>query len=499
MRTTTPKATTRRRRPPATPSSSSSSSSPSSSSLSPQQQSALERRTTIEELEIVLQESRGFSNTQVFRDSDATVQRDVDGSHANTNNNRHSAHEQHDHDRQHDNNDSNQDDLPVDDDNDDDDDDISSVGSLSTVEDLLQEDPLLDDVYSNYDDASSVHSFHSFSSSHHNADKTDDASVVKFSQTRDQKTIDVAQYMAQREMTPLQERMNAITMIPNPVYCLYFIVASLWLDPSYVQQAHHETSITVDEDAHCIRSSWFPQLHAMPPLTIIAVAFGIAVHAPFSFIYHWKYACALPAGFARTNHWSRRMDQSFIHVCSAFLAYGTSGSVDYFLGCLLFNADCIYRQFKRKVCVSISNMLRVAFSGVVLVLVVVPRCSHPFFFFRLSVRMSVCLSVPPQPPDDSQVRPRRNQIRIGLSILAYTFPILRRGDVALFSRCWMVLFLAGWFFVKYPLGGWSHAAFHFVIALIPPLLMKAALDLPSSYDALRTAGQCAVLAEHNGL
>lgn len=68
----------------------------------------------------------------------------------------------------------------------------------------------------------------------------------------------------------------------------------------------------------------------------------------------------------------------------------------------------------------------------------------------------------------------------------------------LFSECWIVLFVAAYFFVKYPLGGWSHSAFHFVVAALPPLLMKAACQLPSSHESMRVAAQCAMLAK-NGL
>eukprot|EP00540_Astrosyne_radiata_P013918 CAMPEP_0116853420 /NCGR_PEP_ID=MMETSP0418-20121206/17902_1 /TAXON_ID=1158023 /ORGANISM="Astrosyne radiata, Strain 13vi08-1A" /LENGTH=379 /DNA_ID=CAMNT_0004485819 /DNA_START=116 /DNA_END=1255 /DNA_ORIENTATION=+ len=326
---------------------------------------------------------------------------------------------------------------------DNDDNDVVSVGSLSTVEDLLQEDPLLMAVED---------SIMAVEDSLLPPEEENESlllqppppplpEVVKF--PRQQKTLDVAKYMAEREMTPMQERMNALTMIPNPIYCFYFIVASLWLSDMQEDSATSSSSDNAS-DASCLEIPLLPRLHAMPPLTIMAIALGITLHAPFSFLYHWKYASSLPPGLPRTNHWSRRMDQSFIHVCSALMAFGTTGSWDYFFVNVLFNCDCIYRQFKKK------------------------------------------------------VRPRRNQIRIGLSILAYTLPILRRGDVVLFSQCWFVLGVAGWFFVKYPLGGWSHSAFHLVISLLPPLLMKAACKLPSSHDRIQVAAQCAALVSSQG-
>lgn len=90
-----------------------------------------------------------------------------------------------------------------------------------------------------------------------------------------------------------------------------------------------------------------------------------------------------------------------------------------------------------------------------------------------------------------QVRPRRNQVRIAISILAYTIPILRRGDVWTFVKCWFVVLISGWLFVTYPLKGWSHSAFHLVISFLPPLLLQVAVELPVSKEQITLAVQCA--------
>jgi len=278
--------------------------------------------------------------------------------------------------------------------------------------------------------------------------------------------LDVAAYMSEREMTPLQEKWNAITVVPNPMFCLYFLLAGKWLAKEAIEVAREAmenadkaqqgfqlgsseeaglTFASLAEDAladekGCIHSSIFPHLHALPPVPVVAVAVGIILHAPFSFLYHWHYACKLAPGYARIDHWSRRLDHSFIHVISACMSYGTSGSWDYFLANLMFNADCIYRQFK-------------------------PR-----------------------------VRPRMNKIRILISIIAYTIPILRRGETVLFCELWAIFALCGWLFAKYPIGGYSHSAFHAVIALAPPLLMQAACHLLASKEQIQVAARCAVLA-----
>jgi hypothetical protein len=297
---------------------------------------------------------------------------------------------------------------------------------------------------------------------------------VRFIQQRQQadvREMDLEKYMEQRAMTATQEHWNAVTMIPNPLYCLYFLLSGKWVSPELVKEAQQEMVVpvvlktgfrvfhrfrrlqgfgglanVVVGDAHgCLplESSawWFPHnMPALPPLPVMAVALGIILHAPFSFWYHWKTP-QLPRGSARTTHWTRRMDQSMIHVASALLTYATSGSWDYFFANVLYNTDCIYRQFQTK------------------------------------------------------VRPRRNQIRIGISIVAYTLPIIRRGEFRLFGKLWMVLLTSGWLFGTYPIGGWSHCVFHFVIALLPSLLMNAACELPSAQDQMKLAAQCLVAAQ----
>lgn len=256
--------------------------------------------------------------------------------------------------------------------------------------------------------------------------------------------MDVDKYMSRRQMTPFQERMNAITVIPGAFYCFLLLLSGGWLSQTSEDEVLHEMMSGEDmafDESHCISSSWLPHLHALPPLPVVACAVGIIAHAPFSFIYHWSYAHRLPAGFARTNHWSRRMDQGMIHFCSACMAYATSGRFDFFLANALFNADCFYRQFK------------------------------------------------------PVVRPRRNQIRIFISVVAYTIPILRRGDLELFANLWVVYAISFLLFGLYPIGGWSHSAFHLVIALVPPMLMDAATDLPASQPQLKLAAQCAAMAK----
>ena len=260
--------------------------------------------------------------------------------------------------------------------------------------------------------------------------------------------VEVEQYMLKRQMTPLQERMNALTMIPPPLYCICFLLSSNWMNPSRVVEAYQQNN-SADYLTNNICLNWssspifgwlFRNIHAVPPLAVLAYATGVILHAPCSFIYHWKYAHALSPG-KRTIHWSRRADQSMLHFCSALTSYATSGSWTFFLVNTLFNADSIYRQFQQ------------------------------------------------------EVKPSRNQRRLGVAIVAWTLPILIGGDVELFLKVFSILAFGIFLFVKYPVGGWSHSAFHLVMFPVIPIILQVAVHLPSSQQHLREAAQCYVLSD----
>jgi len=279
---------------------------------------------------------------------------------------------------------------------------------------------------------------------------------------------DVTAYMNDRVMTPKQEKCNAWTVVPNPIYCLYFILAGKWVSDQMLEDArvdfesyasnspinnYNQWVKEFDPDysilrmlglsGQCVDIHWLPNFHALPPLPIIAISLGIILHAPASFLYHWYCAVKLPPGLARIEHWSRRLDHSMIHIASALISYGTSGRWDYFFVNAVFNMDCVYRQFTHR------------------------------------------------------VHPKRNKIRILISMLAYSFPVLRRGQIDLFLKIWVVFIAAGWFFVKYPVKGWSHSVFHIIIAILPHLLMVSACTLAASHAQVLTAARCAVLKENS--
>jgi len=281
------------------------------------------------------------------------------------------------------------------------------------------------------------------------------------------KHMESMKFMSKREMTSTQEIWNMLTMIPNPLFCGYFLLSGAWLSQSMIDDVRAKmendgvdysatmslSSVTpgesqssssfygfgtlLDDNNGCVQSSWFPNLHALPPLPIVMVFIAVAIHAPFAMWYHWNCAMTLPQGLPRLTHLSRRLDNSFIHVSSAIISFGTSGSWKYFLVNVAYNMECIYTNFL---------------------------------------------------PD---IVPKRNQIRIVFSILAYFLPLLMIGQTWLFMEGIALLVSGFLVFATYPFGGWSHCAFHIILAALPPLLMQAQPE--RTIVQLEHAAKCAIL------
>lgn len=280
-------------------------------------------------------------------------------------------------------------------------------------------------------------------------------------QNEKEPNFDAKAYLDKRVMTPMQERFNAITMLPGMIYSVYFILAGCWMVTSdqqeNIQFQQSESSEWADiareafgnehgwiENIGCINSKAFPYLTALPPLPVVAAALSCLVHSSFSVLYHWKYATTLEPS-KRIKHWSRRLDHASIHFSSACACYGTSGRMDYFLLNAAFNLDCGLRQIEEK------------------------------------------------------VRPRRNLVRIAMSILFYTLPVLVYGHYALFSQFFVMFAVGGWLFVQYPVAGWSHSLFHLVLTFLPYLVIAASMELESSQRQIAVAAKCAGMSPDDGL
>jgi len=92
-----------------------------------------------------------------------------------------------------------------------------------------------------------------------------------------------------------------------------------------------------------------------------------------------------------------------------------------------------------------------------------------------------------------QATPVKTQLCILLSMFFNTSPLLQRDDMDTFLLAWFVIGPAVWLFATYPIRGWSHAAFHLTIALLVPILMEAAGELPASQEQIAKAAHCASL------
>ena len=71
-------------------------------------------------------------------------------------------------------------------------------------------------------------------------------------------------------------------------------------------------------------------------------------------------------------------------------------------------------------------------------------------------------------------------------------PVLQRGYFGDFGKLVFIFMLSGWFFIAYPIGGYSHAMFHVVIAFLPNVIMKSACKLEVSREQIELAARCAV-------
>mmetsp|Transcript_21748 Transcript_21748/g.39227 ORF Transcript_21748/g.39227 Transcript_21748/m.39227 type:complete len:350 (-) Transcript_21748:1509-2558(-) len=266
---------------------------------------------------------------------------------------------------------------------------------------------------------------------------------------------DAKAYLDKRVMTPMQERFNAITMIPGMIYSIYFIFAGCWMATSgsdqqgNIQLQQNESSEWADiareafgnehdwiENIGCINSQAFPYLKALPPLPVVAAAFSGLLHSSCSVLYHYKCATTIEPS-KRIKHWSRRLDHASIHFSAACASYATSGRMDYFLLNAAFNLDCGLRQIEEK------------------------------------------------------VQPRRNLVRIAMSILFYILPVLVHGDYAIVFQFFVMFAVGGWLFVQYPVGGWSHSLFHLVLTFLPYLVIASAMQLESTQLQITLAAKCA--------
>ncbi|EJK63294.1 hypothetical protein THAOC_16055, partial [Thalassiosira oceanica] len=189
--------------------------------------------------------------------------------------------------------------------------------------------------------------------------------------------------------------------------------------------AHHDSLHAI---LRLVFTQWDPMFRervpAMPPMTVVIGALGGFVHPIFSIIYHWWFATSLEPS-KRVAHWSRRLDNVFIHFASACCSYATSGRLDYFLVNLLFNFDSALKQFEEKISPR-RNTKRIGVSS---------KTPWPFLL--------------------QVVQPYLHLAKV--SVLLYLFPMIVFGHLWEFAQFVTMFALSGWLFKLYPFGGWSHS------------------------------------------
>jgi len=158
-----------------------------------------------------------------------------------------------------------------------------------------------------------------------------------------------------RQMTYEQEILNALTMIPSPLYCIYKVFSGRWIS----EQARSFAESECGNPFHHAGNYNVSMISLLPP-PMLAILFAVFIHFPVSFYYHWLCATHIPKGYERITHITRRLDHAFIHISLTLCTYAASGDVYYFLFCALFNADCVCRHFEQEVSIlenQISNVV----------------------------------------------------------------------------------------------------------------------------------------------
>ncbi|KAJ8610538.1 hypothetical protein CTAYLR_009747 [Chrysophaeum taylorii] len=159
------------------------------------------------------------------------------------------------------------------------------------------------------------------------------------------------------------------------------------------------------------------------PVHAWVLMISVWLHLPFSFFYHVR--CALrydDCQFDAVRCWSRRLDNTFIHISATCIAYGTShGSLPYVGLCAMFNLAAAATHWRKEI-----HMVR-------------------------------------------------NQRFTLVAIILYIAPIAWRRDLRNLLGALAGLFPAGFIFRTYIFGGYSHAIFHLFVSCLAYYVMRAAL------------------------
>lgn len=70
------------------------------------------------------------------------------------------------------------------------------------------------------------------------------------------KNFDAQAYLDKRVMTPMQERANALTILPNMFYCIYFVLAGCWLTSEALENASQSVGDELGSENSIEQDGW---------------------------------------------------------------------------------------------------------------------------------------------------------------------------------------------------------------------------------------------------
>lgn len=242
-------------------------------------------------------------------------------------------------------------------------------------------------------------------------------------------------------MNTKQEVMNALTMLPPVIYCLFYLFTSAWIVPSDIETVKKSFVNGNKEVVDCypLGSGVFPKLYSWPPENLISICIGSLLCSACSFNYHLMCAFVLPPGISRIYHWSRRLDQSMIHVMSIFWCYASTCNRLYILISIAFNMDSIYRI-----------------------------CQKKFW-------------------------PKRIISRIAIAFIIHSLPIILNETLKFNILYLLIHCTCLWLFHNYPFGKWSHTIFHLFVTTVPAMIMEASMKSERNKEPIEIAAICMLL------
>lgn len=94
---------------------------------------------------------------------------------------------------------------------------------------------------------------------------------------------------------------------------------------------------------------------------------------------------------------------------------------------------------------------------------------------------------------EKSVQPRNTLVRMGIAFFLPILPLIIVGKVVAALSIVIIYGIGVWLFSQYPLGGWSHTAFHLVFFLTIPIYMYTSLDLAFTKSQIELVAKCTLI------